>query len=88
MCTLRGTASSMNGMYCSRNNGNGLLCSARSVIEVLWDVQYSLFSLQGPECEGLLGARPSNMRHIVVHVRNMDFAGGFPQFSGIVIVPF
>jgi hypothetical protein len=24
------------------------------------------------------------MRHIVVHVRNMDFAGEFPQFSGIV----
>jgi len=26
------------------------------------------------------------MRHIVVHVRNMDFAGGFSQFSGIVLV--
>jgi len=58
MGTLRGRALSVNGMYCSRNSGNGLLCSARSVIEVLWDVQYSLFFLQEPDCEGLLGARP------------------------------
>jgi hypothetical protein len=55
---VKGTAWSVNAMYCSRNNGSGLLCSVRSVTEVLWDVQYSLFSLQEPECKGLLGARP------------------------------
>ena len=57
-CTLRGTASSVNGMYCSRSNRNGLLYSARNDTEVLWDTQCSLFFLQEPECEGLLGARP------------------------------
>jgi hypothetical protein len=58
MCTLRGTASSVNGLYCSRNNGNALLCYVSSVTEVLWDVQYSLFSLQEAAYESLLGVRP------------------------------
>jgi len=27
------------------------------------------------------------MRHIVAHVRDLDFGCGFPKFSGIVLVP-
>jgi hypothetical protein len=58
MCTIRGTASSMNGMSCSRKNRIGLLYSARNVTLVLWDIRCSVFSPQEPEFEGLMGAQP------------------------------
>jgi hypothetical protein len=88
MCTLRDRASSVNGMYCFGNNENDSLFFVRSVTEVLWDVQYSLFSLQKPEYEGFVVCPTLEHVTYICPCEKLGFCRWIPAFSGIVLVLF